>query len=97
MVIFLWFDSSISDNEEKIEEILTTFGEKYRSLITTIIEEDCNEEHSPSHEQQKRTTIEVHRKNFARTFFRQMTDQQTKEKWSSRDSMWFVRYILILK
>ena len=61
---------SIADNEEKIEDILDTFGKKYRSLITTIIEQDC-----PNYNQQhKRTIINSNQMNFPRAFLRNIID-----------------------
>ncbi len=60
----------MADDEEKIEGILHTFGKKYRSLITNIIEQDClnyNQRH-------KRTTININRKNFPRVFLRNIID-----------------------
>ncbi|CAF1443360.1 unnamed protein product [Adineta steineri] len=38
---FLGYICSVSDNNARIEEILLIFGDKYRSLINTIIEEEC--------------------------------------------------------
>jgi hypothetical protein len=65
--LFCFFlNISIADNEEKIEEILETFGKKYRSLIMTIIEDDCLN----NNQQSKRTTININRKNFPRALLR---------------------------
>jgi len=64
----------MADDEEKIEEVLNTFGKKYRSLIMTIIEQDClnyNQRH-------KRTTINNKRKNFPRIFLRNIIDYDKK-------------------
>lgn len=44
---------SIADDDKHIEQILLIFGEKYRSLIQTIIEEDC-------HKRYKRTIKNIH-------------------------------------
>jgi hypothetical protein len=65
---------SMADDEEKIEEVLHTFGKKYRSLIMNIIEQDClnyNQRH-------KRTTINHNRKNFPRIFLRNIIDYDKK-------------------
>ncbi len=61
---------SIADDEEKINEILSTFGKKSRPLILAIIEQDC----ANYNQRHKRTTININRKNFARTFLRNIND-----------------------
>ncbi len=49
---------SIADNTEHIEEILLIFGENYRSLIRTIIEEDCS---NNDNKRNKRMTKNINR------------------------------------
>jgi hypothetical protein len=67
---FTWDFISIADDEEEIGKILVTFGKKYRSLVTTIIEQDC-----PTYNQRRRrTTINMKRKTFPRTFSRNIVD-----------------------
>jgi hypothetical protein len=54
--------------------MINTFGKHYRSLIMTIIEKDClnyNQKH-------KRTTINIKRKYFPRTFLRNLIDYYEK-------------------
>jgi hypothetical protein len=61
---------SIANNQEKIKEILQTFGKKSRPLILAIIEQDC----ATYHRRHKRTAININRNDFARTFLRNIND-----------------------
>ena len=60
----------MADDEEQLNQVLTTFGKKYRSLITTIIEKDC----AGLNPQRKRMTINNKRKTFPRTWSRRAID-----------------------
>jgi len=51
---------SIANEKQHLEEILTIFGEKYRSLIKKIIKHDCS-----TNKRDKRTAIDINEKNFS--------------------------------
>jgi len=51
---------SIANEKKHLEEILIIFGEKYRSLIKTIIKHDCS-----NNKRDKRTSIDINEKNFS--------------------------------
>ncbi|CAF0748967.1 unnamed protein product [Adineta ricciae] len=67
---FLGYLCSMADDEEQLNQVLTTFGKKYRSLITTIIEKDC----ASLNPQRKRMTINNKRKTFPRKWSRRVID-----------------------
>ena len=63
---------SIADNNDHIEEILLIFGEKYRSLIQTIIKEDCSNDDNDDDDntRDKRRTKNIHRNHIPSILFR---------------------------
>ena len=78
--------SSIADNEDKLGEVLSTFGDTYRSLIATIIEKDCSLL-DRRRELAKRTMNSIARSNFPRVLFRKMiSDRPVFLPRSSKDT-----------
>lgn len=72
--MFFWF--SVANNQNKIEGILNKFGKNYRSLIKTIIKEDCAKHQQQ--QQHKRTINYINRINFPRKFLRNLIDYYEK-------------------
>jgi hypothetical protein len=63
---FFFILFSIANENERIEEILLIFGEKYRSLIKTIIKHDCLN----NKRDRRTTTININEKTFSSILFR---------------------------
>ena len=86
--------SSIADNEDKLGEVLSTFGDTYRSLIVNIIEKDCSLL-DRRRELGKRTMNSIARSNFPRTLFRKMISDRpvflprsSKNAWDTTTQKW---------